>query len=311
VSAGALLATGAVAYGVLAALAEPAPRHPFFDAARTPEVIAHRGGAALRPENTLAAFLHAVEVGADILEMDLRVTADREIVVMHDATVERTTDGRGAVAALTLAELRKLDAGYRWTPDGGASFPYRGRGIRAPALEEVFRRLPNARMNLEMKQFDAAQARALYEKARPAYEAAFARHKQKLLFTTPWPPSGLWTKVAASTPEAVARLRIRTYDKTGTEVMAKVAASATIVSFSELPAKLASGDIDAALTLAERVLAVEEWSEPAHRLVIAAHLARPDKGSARRALDQYHKMLSELGARPDEAALVLERLLET
>jgi TRAP-type C4-dicarboxylate transport system substrate-binding protein len=95
---------------------------------------------------------------------------------------------------------------------------------------------------------DAKQARAHYDAARPAYEAAFARHNQKLLFSTPWPPSGLWTKAAANTPEAVAKLRIRTYDKTGTEVFSRLGATASVVSFTDLPAKLANGEIDAVLS---------------------------------------------------------------
>jgi TRAP-type C4-dicarboxylate transport system substrate-binding protein len=95
---------------------------------------------------------------------------------------------------------------------------------------------------------DAREARAFHDAARPAYEAAFARHNQKLLYTTPWPPSGLWTRATANTPEAIAKLRIRTYDKTGTEVFARLGATASVVSFADLPAKLASGEIDAVLS---------------------------------------------------------------
>ena len=95
---------------------------------------------------------------------------------------------------------------------------------------------------------DVAQARALFEAARSTYEAAFARHNQKLLFTTPWPPSGLWTKASADTVAAVARLRIRTYDRTGTELFNRLGATASVVSFADLPAKLAAGEIDAVLS---------------------------------------------------------------
>ena len=95
---------------------------------------------------------------------------------------------------------------------------------------------------------DAAQARALYEAARAAYEAGFARHNQKLLFATPWPASGLWTKGPATTLEAIAKLRVRTYDKTGTELFSRLGAKASVVSFSDLPLKLASGEIDAVLS---------------------------------------------------------------
>jgi len=150
----------AVAYVAVGALAKPVPEHPFWDAPAT-RVIAHRGGRGLWPENTLYAFERAAALGVDVLEMDLRQSADGEIVVLHDATVDRTTDGSGPVAALSLAELARLDAGYRFTPDGGATHPYRGREIRVPALKEVFRALPHARMNLEMKGEGAQIAGAL------------------------------------------------------------------------------------------------------------------------------------------------------
>lgn len=92
------------------------------------------------------------------------------------------------------------------------------------------------------------EARALYDAARPSYEAAFEKHNQKLLYATPWPPSGLWTKAPADTPEAISRLRIRTYDKTGTDIFTRLGARATIVSFSDLTPRLASGEIDAVLS---------------------------------------------------------------
>ena len=147
------LALGA-AYGVLRLSAsEPTPKHEFFARGpRGPLVIAHRGGAGLWPENTLYAFGRARDLGADVIETDVRATADGALVVMHDATVERTTDGAGAVAALTLARLKRLDAGHRFTPDGGRTFPFRGRGITVPTLEEVFDALPEMRFNIEPKE---------------------------------------------------------------------------------------------------------------------------------------------------------------
>jgi TRAP-type C4-dicarboxylate transport system substrate-binding protein len=95
---------------------------------------------------------------------------------------------------------------------------------------------------------DATQARTLYEAARSAYEAAFARHNQKLLFSTPWPPSGVWSKGPAADSAGVAKLNIRTYDKTGTDLFNRLGAKASVVSFSDLPPKLASGEIDAVLS---------------------------------------------------------------
>jgi glycerophosphoryl diester phosphodiesterase len=116
--------------------------------------IAHRGGAAVRPENTLAAFRHALAVGAAALEGDLHATRDGVVVVSHDATVDRTTNGRGRIKDMRFEELRILDAGYRFTRDGGVTHPYRGEGLRIPTLEEVFRDpvLKRTPMVLEIKQ---------------------------------------------------------------------------------------------------------------------------------------------------------------
>jgi glycerophosphoryl diester phosphodiesterase len=114
--------------------------------------FAHRGASARAPENTLEAFRLAVEAGAGGLEFDVHMTLDREIVVIHDATVDRTTDGSGAVAGMTLDELRSLDAGYRFSPDGGRTHPYRGRGVRIPTLAEVYEEFPATCLNIEMKE---------------------------------------------------------------------------------------------------------------------------------------------------------------
>jgi len=133
----------------------PVADHPFFAGESRTQVIAHRGGSGLRPENTLAAFSHAAELGVDVLEMDVRLTSDAAIVVVHDATFDRTTDGTGSVEALPLAKLRELDAGYRWSIDGGKTYPFRGAGVRIPTLDEVFERFPQKRMNVEMKSMES------------------------------------------------------------------------------------------------------------------------------------------------------------
>jgi glycerophosphoryl diester phosphodiesterase len=131
-------------------------RHPVL--AGAPLLIAHRGGSGLAPENTLAAFRNAVDAwDADMIELDVHASADGHCVVIHDSTVDRTTDGVGAVAGLTLADLQKLNAGYRFTADGGASFPFRGQGVRIPTLDEVLRSLPKTRFTVEVK---AAAAQA-------------------------------------------------------------------------------------------------------------------------------------------------------
>lgn len=99
----------------------------------------------------MEAFVSAVEVwGADMLELDVHLTRDGEVVVIHDPTVDRTTDGSGAVAELTLWELRRLDAGAQWVAADGTR-PFAGRGIVVPRLVDLLERLPHTRMNVEAK----------------------------------------------------------------------------------------------------------------------------------------------------------------
>src|SRR5512140_3306235 len=96
--------------------------------AGAPLLVAHRGGGGLAPENTLPAFLSARDDwGADMIELDVHLTADGQVVVIHDPTVDRTTDGSGPVATKTLAELRELDAGYRFNT-AGRKYAFRRRG---------------------------------------------------------------------------------------------------------------------------------------------------------------------------------------
>jgi glycerophosphoryl diester phosphodiesterase len=113
-------------------------------------VIGHRGAAARAPENTLPSFELAMNAGVDALELDVHLTADGRVVVIHDAVIDRTTDRQGAVASLTLAELQAADAGARFTPDGRA-FPYRGQGVRIPTIEEVLARFPSTPLLIELK----------------------------------------------------------------------------------------------------------------------------------------------------------------
>lgn len=134
---------------------------PLLDLAGHP-IIGHRGAAGSAPENTLAAFDLALEQGAEALELDVRLTADGVPVVLHDATLERTTDGQGLVAATTLERLRRLDAGARFTTDA-TTFPWRGQGVGVPTLDEVFQRYPSTPLLIELKVAEAADpvARAL------------------------------------------------------------------------------------------------------------------------------------------------------
>ena len=119
-------------------------------------LVAHRGGSKVAPENTMAAFRRAVDWwGADMLELDVRLTRDGHVVVIHDETLDRTTDGEGPVAASTLDEIHALDAGYRFEdPDGGRSF--RGTGVVVPTFAEVLTAFPGTRINVEAKEAQAA-----------------------------------------------------------------------------------------------------------------------------------------------------------
>jgi len=133
-------------------LTKPATAMPYYTNPH-PDVmvIAHQGGDGIWPGDTLYAFEHAVEIGADVLEMDAHITKDGQIVLMHDETVDDTTDGTGLIEDMTLEELQKLDAAYDWSNDGGQTFPYRGQGITVPTLEELFQKFPQMRYTIEIK----------------------------------------------------------------------------------------------------------------------------------------------------------------
>ncbi len=109
-----------------------------------PLVIAHRGASGYAPENTLAAFRAAIALGADMVELDVHPTADRRLAVIHDASIDRTCDGRGFVREMTLAEIQAFDAGIWWGP-GFA-------GERVPSLDEVLALTRGrCRVNVEVK----------------------------------------------------------------------------------------------------------------------------------------------------------------
>ncbi len=118
--------------------------------------IAHRGGRALMPENTVESYRNALSVGSECLEGDLHATSDGVVIVSHDKTVDRCTDGTGNIKNMTLAQLKELDAGYRFSADGGLTYPYRGQGLKIPTLDEVLSdgQINKAPMVLEIKQDD-------------------------------------------------------------------------------------------------------------------------------------------------------------
>ena len=131
-----------------------------------PLVYAHRGGAALRPENTLAAFDHGLTLGADGLELDVQLSRDGVVVVHHDDTLDRTTDATGPIHALTAAELARVDAGYRFSLAEGV-FPHRAEGWGVPTLRQVLARYP-VPLIVELKTAEPELARATVDEIRAA-----------------------------------------------------------------------------------------------------------------------------------------------
>lgn len=127
-----------------------------------PRLFAHRGASGTAPENTLEAFAEGLEAGADRLELDVHATADGEIVVFHDETLERTTNGSGLVRERTLAELKKLDAGYNFVDESGR-FAWRGRGVRIATLAEVLEQFPDTPLNIELKYDGGKEVEAFYD----------------------------------------------------------------------------------------------------------------------------------------------------
>ncbi|MCA9972172.1 MAG: glycerophosphodiester phosphodiesterase [Anaerolineales bacterium] len=117
-------------------------------------VLAHRGWSGRFPENTMLAFEKAAGLPIDGLEMDIHATRDDVLVISHDDDVARMTDGDGRIPDYTLAELQQLDAGYRFSPDGGHTFPFRGQGLTIPTMEAVLRRFPDLWLNVDIKQHE-------------------------------------------------------------------------------------------------------------------------------------------------------------
>jgi glycerophosphoryl diester phosphodiesterase len=158
-----------LAAGLLVAhlTAKPAPDHPFFNQfslGQYPLVIAH-AGSELYPHDTLFALKEYAAMGVDVLEMDLHMTADGEIILIHDDTVDRTTNGSGDVREMTLGEVQALDAGWYWTKDE-QSYPFRGQGIMIPTLREVFESFPDYAMIIEIKQDSPSMAAPLCQMIR-------------------------------------------------------------------------------------------------------------------------------------------------
>lgn len=129
-----------------------------FGAGSHIQVIGHRGAAGVAPENTVVSIERAIRGGAQAIEVDVHLSADGHLVTIHDDDADRTTDGAGPVESMTLAQIRRLDAGYQFTPDRGRSFPYRAAGLRVPTLDEAVAAADPLPMIIEVKSRNAGEA---------------------------------------------------------------------------------------------------------------------------------------------------------
>ena len=171
---------------------------------------AHQGGAWESPSSTLHAIAHAVEAGATGIELDVHATADGELVVCHDATVDRTTAAHGTIASFTLAQLRALDFSYWWipgadvTPDRPAGeYPFRGRAPADPSfgiatLREVLEGFPGVVLNLDIKQ--TAPVVAPYEESLARLLAEFGRTDDVMVASFLDPATDVFRRFAPSVP---------------------------------------------------------------------------------------------------------------
>ena len=147
--------------GLQRSIPQTTAKHAFHGLKRT-QNIAHRGGAALWPENTLYAFAGSISAyDCSIIETDVHLLSDGEVVVFHDDTLDRTTDGQGPICQFSWNEVRRLDAGYRFRFGDAGSFPFRGQGMGVPRLVDVLRSFPDTRFNIELKGTDPRLAFAI------------------------------------------------------------------------------------------------------------------------------------------------------
>ncbi|MCZ8536419.1 glycerophosphodiester phosphodiesterase [Paenisporosarcina quisquiliarum] len=147
----AIAAAGAAAWAGSKAISKPQKRED-KEALQYehPIILAHRGGSLIAPENSMAAFKKAAELGVHGFEIDIRLTKDEEIVVFHDEYVDRTTDGAGRIADMTLSELKAFDLGYQFINEQ-QEYEFRGQGETIITLRELFEEFPQMLINIDMK----------------------------------------------------------------------------------------------------------------------------------------------------------------
>jgi glycerophosphoryl diester phosphodiesterase len=116
-----------------------------------PVVLAHRGDSKFFPENTMPAFESAYDLGVDVIETDVHITADNEVVIWHDSSLDRVSDKQGEISSYTYQELLEIDPGYFFSNDNGKSFPWRGKGLKIVKFSELLETLPDMRFNVDLK----------------------------------------------------------------------------------------------------------------------------------------------------------------
>ncbi|MHA2164652.1 MAG: glycerophosphodiester phosphodiesterase family protein, partial [Candidatus Hodarchaeales archaeon] len=128
-------------------------KNPFLSPSR-PLVMAHRGDQTVSPENTLLALKNASLLEIDFIETDIRLTKDNKLILFHDKTLDRTSNVSGPLQNFTLEDLKKVDLGYRFTMDGGKTFPCRGKKWRVVPLRQAFELFPGIPFNLDIKNIE-------------------------------------------------------------------------------------------------------------------------------------------------------------
>jgi glycerophosphoryl diester phosphodiesterase len=178
---------------------------PGLEFEQDPVVIGHQGAAGLAPGNTIAAFGQGLQAGANLLGLDVRRSMDGVLVVFAEERLDGVTEVSGAVGDMPVAELRELDAGYRFTLDGN-SYPYRGRNVRIPTLEAVLLAYPSARFSVDIRDSGEDIARNLLD----VLDAASARHRV-IVTSEDGPTIQYFRTLAPEIPTALSREEVKRF----------------------------------------------------------------------------------------------------
>ncbi len=241
---------------------------------------AHQGGAWEAPSSTLYAIRNALAAGATAIELDVHATADGHLVVSHDTSVDRTTNGSGEIATMPLAEVQKLDNAYWWVPGSDvdhdqppASYPFRGRApddpdFRIATLDEVLEQFPEVILNLDIKR--TAPTVAPYEEALAATLRRFGRRDDVIVASFLDAATNAFSTYAPEIPTSA-----------GTQ---SVAAFHQSVVAGETPAHLRHVALQVPRRVGELEIVNEAFIEAAHRAGVAVHVWTIDDGSEMREL---------------------------